>query len=362
MERAFLILLTFLNTMFFMKAQRRKTPTHLTSPANPETASTECLISLTERANNEINHIRTAYTWISGLLSLIIITGVSIFYFLYSASVKDLKTQMSDQVRLTQELAIQESKMAWSDRSNELNDRFQNLTKSLEQRVDKAFEIDQIQQLVSKRVSAITDEYISAKASEILEPKVQELSNETKLQLSTIEKVAPEKLPKIDQTTNFYKDIFSSLRDDRRSFERLKKLASSPESPFSKQASSAVDVIKEDFDSIGYAESGLFGPPLVPWAEGIKPDDVPFDDLTKAFIETKEQWTKLALMYFIWGEARFSKHERLKFLIETISASDDLAITANAASIVNREEKLAFHPLDTASFLAWWSKNETRFK
>ena len=102
--------------------------------------------------------------------------------------------------------------------------------------------------------------------------------------------------------------------------------------------------------------------PKYPWQmNGIDPNKLSYEEYV-AFYKKVIPFYKPGLIAEIWSEERFSKYQKLSFLVNVIESDNSVRAAEYASRLVNKEAHTGKNFLVREVFVKWFNENETRLR
>ncbi len=187
----------------------------------------------------------------------------------------------------------------------------------------------------------------------------EQKSAEAAAKVSELDRSIAELARKVDaarEETDFSLLVARVSRDDRASFDRLLAITDSPNHPRQSAAAGAIRSIVSD------PMLGGIGGELEWKALGVDPSSGSIAELVTALSGKLGPMAMPRLIDSIWALDRFSKYERLGFLVDLIRESPSIGAMHRACMLINTEAHLEKNVVGYREYLAWWDKNSMRYK
>ena len=148
--------------------------------------------------------------------------------------------------------------------------------------------------------------------------------------------------------------------DNRAAFDQLKEDANNPQSRY-RYLSQQVLIAIGTSDAL----EGTIDFNVAPWSDKYKPDmftTMSIDDFRYQIVNAQRADLQSALLDKFWNSDRFSKLQKLDFIMDIIRTSQSIAAVRHAERIANSECHLNMNPIACDQYLSWWDKNREKFK
>jgi len=211
--------------------------------------------------------------------------------------------------------------------------------KELTSKIAKEFETERIKETVTTVASTMANETIKKEIA----PIVDEFKSETDGKLSDIEKIV-----------DFSMVLIRAQNDDRQAFDKLLDISFGDRGEFAEISDNALwSILMEESPftvnyTIDYNKHNL--------------------NLNKSEIkEFKSFYLESPLTYReqilrdIWEKGKFTKLEKLEFLIDRIQNDNSINIVREACSLLDNEAKLNNNICYYKEYLKWWDENNEQY-
>ena len=163
-------------------------------------------------------------------------------------------------------------------------------------------------------------------------------------------------LQSIRDLSDFSHTLVLAENDDRKAFEKLITEMES-KGRFHSEALAAIQHIVQDVDPL---LSVRLDPEVPKDLSGLMPDKISLGDIRSSYSRLAPMH-RLKFLSALWGEERFSKFERMKFMMEVIENEKSLRALHRACVLINQEAKLNLNVLGAAQYLKWWQENKVLY-
>jgi hypothetical protein len=144
--------------------------------------------------------------------------------------------------------------------------------------------------------------------------------------------------------------------DSRKSFDALLATANSKDSRFFQLASNALYQI---FAST-HTENLFMTDPQ--WHKhNVDPEKASLRVLTTVY-KLEHPYTQVRMQYTIWNQKRFSKHDRISFLVDVINTTSSVRCLHQACKLLEEEARIGKNFIGYQEFLQWWDRQKSCFK
>ena len=186
-------------------------------------------------------------------------------------------------------------------------------------------------------------------------------SNQASNLLSNIQEVqkkANKELTDIKSTADFMMLISRAINDDRSAVDEIFKISSDKNHTFHKVAKNAIQEILIETNPMITIRIH----PKYPWKmDGIDPQKLSYEEYV-AIYKRVIPFYKPGIINEIWSAERFSKYQKLSFLVDVIKSDNSVRAAEYASRLVNMEAHTGKNFLDRDSFVKWFQENEVRLK
>jgi hypothetical protein len=164
------------------------------------------------------------------------------------------------------------------------------------------------------------------------------------LEVEDVAKKANTALDGIQAVTEFTFVIARVEGDDRKAFDQLIGIATTPTHQFK---GLAAGVLKKSVNQI------VMDVP-VKWDRlDLNPETATFTELVNGF-EKAPGGFKPGVLAAIFDQARFAQFDRLKLVASVIRSTDQLSVLRRACALMNQEAKLGKNEIAYEEYLNWW--------
>jgi len=308
---------------------------------------------IVDRAHSEVNSVREVYKWLCVGLGIIISTGIGCAVYLTYNNIRemradmkadraDMRANMKDEIELVKTKAKQDYLLLATDLKSSVENKTQDVQRTVNSRIDAEFNNDKIKTLVTNkaqdRIDAIADPYISKQVEQKITPKISAF-NKT--------------LKEIENNVNFNAAFSAAQNDDRSAFEQLRKWANDKTYPLRTKA-------QESVDGIIYIKSSVFQyltwENSYPWKPGTDPSKLNLADLRKQFGSEALPGMRTSLIDYLDTRNDINKKDKLKFLQEILLTDKSLDVSIRSIQLCNKITGQNFDPFDAKVVLDWYSK------
>lgn len=331
------------------------------------TDTSDTILKITAHAQDQISWVRSAYGWIATLIAGLIIVGL---WFTYK-DVRDFKAEIREQGEKIQKAQEAEQQLLSQKLRSDLQAEADRVRNEIVKRVDDEFETQQISKLVhdetKQRIDAIANVLIQNTISNQLAPVSLEFGRQltksrediraqldgltieakqarkTEGELQTTLVEARDLLTKLDRQSELVLTILAAQTDDRSAFEKLEKWSLDQKYPLKKEAGQATLATRLNWHGqLGEQKAFISA---VPWADGVKPNTLSFEETQIAWSQTPLESFARPFLDFVWGNTNFSKDQRLSFLHDVLKDShNSLSAADRAARLLAGELNATYNP------------------
>jgi len=227
-----------------------------------------------------------------------------------------------------------------------------SLEKVTKRAVEAGEKISEIEKKVTDQQTIINE--IAKNAKDAL--RLSDAASERIGDLSALQEETKEKLEKINQALFFTNKYMAATVDDRHAFDLLKKLAKDKNHPSNALARQAVIEIVNKHDPSFYSSNFK-----IPWKEGFDPGKLDLSGVEKIYKEVPLSY-RPAIIEFVWKSNKFTKHDKMTFMINIIKNDDNLKAVEYAGRFFAQGAGLKIKPLGVEPMLDWWEKNQDSIK
>lgn len=241
------------------------------------------------------------------------------------------------------------------------------ITIAVNRAIAGADQVEEIRKEVESHRDSIAMVVRDANKSQEDIDQIRVLSGEAKTKADQIDealKKAEASLVDI-QTISILSTALASVKnDDRSAFDALIDFVSMKREPFSEVARKALLNIVEDFEKTDVKDLYKYE---IYW------DKIPLDPIKASledFMKTcksdqlwggRTTWLPTVLET-VWGQERFSKTEKLEFLIDIIKTTKSLRVLRKACQLLDQEAKVGENVIGYKAYIVWWEKSKDLYK
>lgn len=168
-------------------------------------------------------------------------------------------------------------------------------------------------------------------------------------------------LNQLAQSTHEQLNIIAAIvqadNDDKDALDVLVSLANDAKSPYRGLALEVVLAVT------GHASFVLPINPI-PWEQigFVNPDSISIESIKTKFPTLGRADIKEAVEQYVWDNTKFTKHDKLDFLIWIIENDHSIAAINNAHVLCDNEAHLKQNILGNQIYIDWWNKNKDSYK
>jgi hypothetical protein len=316
---------------------------------------------IVDRAHKEIEAVRKVYYWFSGLITVLLVTGIGAGAYIMGKNVSDIRTNVQSEVDLMKRGAAQEFALQSSALKSRLETGVGDVETRVKSRIDEEFNRDNIQGLVKEkaqeRIDKVADPIIELKIDKKISPVIA-AANKT---LKAVEVDAAKMHDTVTQLELFNEFILTNTaaqNDDRAAFEQLRKWATDKSYPLSSRAQQSVAAIMDRFDVSFLTVEG----PPIPWGTGVDPSKLRMIDLEAKYELVGSRQSRSDIAYYIEQRGDISKKDKLGFFVKMLIKEKSMAAYATLLKLFERESGQKFNHFDSKPVVEWWNRNRDTIK
>ncbi len=160
----------------------------------------------------------------------------------------------------------------------------------------------------------------------------------------------------LKSVTDFTLTVEEAKNDSRKSFDVLLATTNLKNARFSRLASNALYQILVST----HTENLFMTDPQ--WNKhNVDPKKASFRVLATVY-KTEHPYTQVRMQYTIWKQNRFSKRDRIAFLIDIIKTTSSVRCLHQACKLLDEEAGIGKNFTGYEEFLQWWDRQESCFK
>jgi len=230
--------------------------------------------------------------------------------------------------------------------------KFQSAGRAKKQRITASDALEKAEQAKSRA-------QLASNAIERLSQDMNLLYNDAKSRVDRLENITKEAngaIADLKAVTDFTFILEEAKTDSRKALEDLFNIANSNDKRFSQFAEKSLVQI---FTST-HVEGLIM--PNVNWSKyNLEPDKASLEQLATAFY-TEVPYTQVRMLYSIWNQSRFSKYDKISFLINVVRTTQSVKCLHQACKLLEQEAKTGKNFMAYEEFLQWWDKHKSCYR
>jgi hypothetical protein len=315
---------------------------------------------IVDRAHKEVEHVRKVYYWFSGLITILLATGIGAGVYVTGKNTSEIRANMQAEADLMKAKATQEFAVLKSGLQSDLENKIGDVTEKVQIRIDDQFKKENVESMVrekaQERIDKVADPIIESKIDKKISPVI-EVANKT---LKAVEDDAAKMHGTVTQLELFSEFSITSTaaqNDDRVAFEQLRRWSMDKSYPLSSRAQLAVSTITDRLDTAFLIAEG---PPI--WDTGTDPAKLRLSDLEAKYESVSSHQAKTEIARYIEDREDISKKDKLEFFVKMLPKEQSTDAFDILFKLFERESGQKFKRFDTDSMLEWWNKNRENIR
>lgn len=301
---------------------------------------------IVDRAHAEVDSVRKVYYWLSGIIGIILTVGIGSGTYLTYKSFHEMRTDMKEEVEFMKKKATQDYTMLASDMKSSVENRVQNIEKTVNTRIEAEFNKDNIQGLVKEkaqeRIDKVADIYIGQHVTMKIAPKI-----------NAVDKT----LKELEKNVEYNAVSSAAQNDDKNAFDILRKWAHDKSYPQREKAEQSLSTIISSKNTIYLTAGNSY-----PWKPGSDSSKWSATELRSQYRTDLLPGSRIELIEHFINAIGISKKEKLAFLNEVFITDKSLDVVLRSADLFNKLSDQHFDPFDTKLFVDWYEKHRHEIK
>lgn len=301
---------------------------------------------IVDRAHKEVEFVRKAYIWLGSLITIIISVGLVTATFFTYKSLRDMRSDLRDEVELMKKKASQDYAVLTSEMKLSVGNKIQDVERTVNNRIDSEFNKDNIQGLVKEkaqqRIDKIADLMIGQQVEKKITPKIDQVDA---------------KIKNLNAITEFSITSTAAQYDDMSAFEQLRKWSNDKSYPFRARAEKVLNgiITAENTEFLTSGESYSY-------AKKADTDisKLNMNSLLARYRASHASDERNEIFEHVSKRSDITKREKIDFVVEILKKDNSLRIKRKAGLAFNGFTGQQLDPLQPKAILEWYDKNATK--